>query len=46
MKQVAKGFLARREGDLPASATDTLLTQRAMIACHKIMRNYEAVDYF
>ncbi len=46
MKQIAKGFLARREGDLPASATDILLAQRAMIACHRIMRNYKARYYF
>src|ERR1700712_5051055 len=46
MKQVLKGFLARREGDLPAPSTDILLTQRSTIACHRITRNYAAEDYF
>src|SRR3954468_1268220 len=46
MKQVLKGFLARREGDLPAPSADILLTQRSTIACHRIMRNYAARCYF
>ncbi|MBP1180712.1 hypothetical protein JOE48_002676 [Methylobacterium sp. PvR107] len=46
MKQVSKGFFARRAGDVPASVTDILLVQHAMIACHRMKCNYEVRDYF